>query len=109
VSERAFPVLLYAYERQRWAESGCPMSVPWSLIAPHEAQAQRNHMQTLETLAVRGGLGPCEMVAVLEDRPWRRMSDADAMKRLRELVELLQRATCGPINVDANGAPVEAV
>ena len=65
----------------------CPESVPWELVAPHEAQAMRNHCgQTLKRLAERGGLGPCEMVAVLEDRPWKTMPLSDAVKRLRELV-----------------------
>lgn len=46
-------------------------SIPWSLIAPHERQAQTNHSQTLERLAQRHGLDPTEAVAVLTDRPWR--------------------------------------
>lgn len=47
--------------------------IPWAMIAPHEKQAQRNHGQTLNRLAERGGLGACEAIAVLEDRPWHRM------------------------------------
>lgn len=54
--ERRFPIM------------GGP-SIPWSLIAPHERQAQANHDQSLETLAARGGLSPIEAVAVLHDRP----------------------------------------
>lgn len=40
-------------------------SIPWSLIAPHEAQAQSNHDQSLERLAERGGLDPWEALAVI--------------------------------------------
>ena len=42
--------------------------IPWSMIAPHEAQAQRNHQQSLERLAQRGGLSPDEALVVIEDR-----------------------------------------
>lgn len=61
--------------------------IPWDVIAPHEPQALRNHTQTLKRLAERGGLTPCEAVAVLEDRVWRWMSRAAAERRLRELAD----------------------
>ena len=48
-------------------------SVPWSVLTPHEQQAMRNHGQSLECLAARGGLGLDELVAVLEDRPYKAM------------------------------------
>jgi hypothetical protein len=60
--------------------------VPWSLIAPHEAQAQRNHSQSLERLAERGGLGSCEAVAVLEDRRWCRMAPGEANAALLRML-----------------------
>lgn len=44
-----------------------PDSIPWTLIAPHERQAQANHSQTLERLAERGGLSPRELWAVMHD------------------------------------------
>lgn len=62
------------------------IGVPWDLIEPHEAQAQRNHSQSLARLSERGGLGACEAVAILEDRPHRRMSIPDAQKRLAKLL-----------------------
>lgn len=40
-------------------------SVPWWLIAPFEPQARHNHDQSLEHLASRGGLDPCEMLHVI--------------------------------------------
>ncbi len=63
-------------------------SIRWSVIAGHEAQAQRNHYQSLERLAERGGLGVCEAVAIIEDRPWHRMDKAVAEARLLELCEI---------------------
>jgi hypothetical protein len=62
-------------------------AIPLALIEPHDRQAQRNHDQDLATLARRGGLSPCEAVAVLEDRAWHRMDDAVALRRLNELVD----------------------
>lgn len=35
-------------------------SVPWEYMEPHEAMAKKNHGQTLEQLAKRGGLGCAE-------------------------------------------------
>lgn len=62
--------------------------IPWSVIAPHEAQAKRNHGgQTLERLHERGGLSWAEAAAVLEDRKFRQM-DAEAAKAI-----VLARAT----------------
>lgn len=47
-------------------------SIPWDMIAPHEAQALRNHCdQNLERLAQRCGLSACEAVAVLENKDYR--------------------------------------
>lgn len=45
-------------------------AIPWDVLAPHEAQAQKNHGQTLRRLAERGGLSPAEAVAVLDGRDW---------------------------------------
>lgn len=66
---------------------GGPMGIPWAMIAPHEAQAQRNHDQTLQRLYERGGLCACEACAVLEDRAWRAFADHQlAEERLTQLL-----------------------
>lgn len=59
--------------------------LPMAMFTPHEKQAQTNHGQSLDGLAARGGLSACEAVAILEDRPWRRMSLQDACATLFEL------------------------
>lgn len=38
-----------------------PRDVPWEFVEKFRAQAERNHDQTLERLAERGGLSPEEM------------------------------------------------
>nr|WP_246472516.1 hypothetical protein [Azospirillum tabaci] len=65
-------------------------AIAWSLVAPHRAQAQINHGQTLERLAERGSLAPCELLAVLEDRPHRRMHLEDAIRQIRGLIEAFE-------------------
>jgi hypothetical protein len=77
--ERTFPVL-----GPRWPDA--PREVPWDFIEPHRRQALKNHDQTLERLAERGGLDPTEMVAVLEDRHYRNIRQIEAVDRLKELL-----------------------
>jgi hypothetical protein len=79
---RRFPVLFN--DRERREHPDCPRSIPWDVIAPHEAQAQKNHSQTLERLANRGGLHPKEIVAVMLDRPWREMVMAVAVEFVKQ-------------------------
>lgn len=62
--DRTFPVLNHKRDNFPLA------SVPWEFIAPHEAQAQRNHAQTLKRLAERGGLSAKEMLAVVTGQHW---------------------------------------
>ena len=47
--------------------------IPYNVIAPHEAQAMKNHGQTLQRLAERGGLCWSEMLAVLKDKTWKEL------------------------------------
>lgn len=44
-------------------------SIPWAAIAPHEAQAMKNHNQSLERLAQRGGLCWSEAWGVMTGTP----------------------------------------
>jgi hypothetical protein len=60
--------------------------IPWDIILPHERQAQKNHYQSLERLAERGGLGLDEAIAILEDRPWHKMDEIVALERLSEII-----------------------
>ncbi len=84
--EPMMPILLSYEAEKRFTEvrhtGQCLMvtQVPFSLLS--EDQAQRNHSQSLKRLAERGGLGHCEMVAVMERRPWRRMPNAEANRIL---------------------------
>jgi hypothetical protein len=83
-----FPVLKQPSDYRHYPH--WPDTVPLSLLAPHEAQAQKNHSQSLQRLAERGGLSPCEMLAVLEDREWRRMDPDIAMREIMRLGGILK-------------------
>jgi hypothetical protein len=56
------------------------VTISWSVIAGHEAQAKKNHLQSLEKLNQRGGLDLSEFLAVMQDRPWRPLTDEDIKK-----------------------------
>jgi len=74
---------LAAAERERDEARRFPIqrgpSILWSVIAPHEDQARRNHGQTLARLAERGGLDPIEALAVIEDRDYPARADASML------------------------------
>lgn len=71
--------------------------IPFAMIAPHEKQAQRNHWQSLDRLAERGGLSACEALAILEDRPWARgVSKEDDARLLINKVREWRAALAAP-------------
>jgi hypothetical protein len=45
-------------------------SVLWSVIEPHDSQCVKNHSQSLEEIAARGGLGAGEFWFVMNDQKW---------------------------------------
>ena len=88
--ERRFPILAGTRRAlDELARLGCPRTVPWSFVAPHEGQALANHAQSLERLAQRGGLTPSELVAVVRGEELRAVlarSDEVAIPMLLELL-----------------------
>ena len=89
VDRAPFPVLLAPKERAELAayfDGNVLEWIPWWLVESHEAQAKRNHDQTLRRLAERGGLCPSELVAVLEDRSWTTMPVVGAVLRIKRLL-----------------------
>jgi hypothetical protein len=42
-------------------------TVPWSVMLPHNDMCKRNHDQTLQRIAERGGLDPTEAFCVVND------------------------------------------
>lgn len=71
--------------------------LPWTVIAPHERQAQRNHYQSLEQLARRGGLSIIEAWCVLTDTDWMEVAHSPQNEQrcraaIEGMVEAHQRA-----------------
>ena len=64
--------------------------IPYDVIKPHEDQALKNHGQTLDRLAERGGLSWSEAYAVLTDNKipfWDEyISDEFYEKKVKEIV-----------------------
>lgn len=64
-------------------------TIPFSLL--NEDWAQRNHGQSLKRLAERGGLSPCEAIAIMDRRRWRSIPPKRAIeiidKRIKEASE----------------------
>ena len=44
--------------------------MPMAMLSPFERQAQRNHGQSLDRLAARGGLCPSEVLSILDGKRW---------------------------------------
>lgn len=88
MTKHLFPILVDWHDR---SGAMALRSIPWAMLTEHQPQAVKNHDQDLEKLASRGGLAPCEAVAVLEDRPWRFMPLHEATDKLRALVDAFER------------------
>lgn len=64
-----------------------PTSMPWEMVEPHREQIERNHNQTLERLAERGGLSPSELLAGIEGR---RLDFSLGEKRIAQNAEIIR-------------------
>ena len=64
---KMFPVLWQGSREYKYKLEAldCPREVPWGFIEQYREGCMRNHDQTPERLAERGGLGPEEMNAVV--------------------------------------------
>ncbi len=102
MNNRPFPIIQGSAER--FDPSGAPESIPWGLLEPHEAQAVRNHSQSLRRLAERGGLSTCEAIAVIEDRRWCKMERKDAAEKLNDMVADWKRLQKKPPGLLEQGA-----
>jgi hypothetical protein len=98
MGERMLPVL-FGSDARRLERLDCPREVPWSLLAPHEEWAIKNHSQTLETLASRGGLDPREMVLMLDHREWR----GEELRDLAGAVERIKAPPATPPGLNPSG------
>lgn len=73
----------YKGDKQWMPLLGTGLAVRMALL--NEAYAERNHRQSLDRLAERGGLAPCEALAVAEMRLYEKVPEEYALKRLAEM------------------------
>ncbi len=88
---KEFPVMIHDYDKNDDIFEGCPLRIPWKIVAPFEPQAIANHSQTLERLAERGGLCPEELYAVMHGlgyKELRALNRETVRDWLRTLLEL---------------------
>ncbi len=67
-------------------------TVPYAFLRPHEAQALKNHSQSLERLKERGGLGLEEMYWIIKGLPWNSRVEYANEKLFCELIKFLMEA-----------------
>lgn len=85
---KKFPVMLNYYERKELSHLACPTSVPWAFVEQFEHTVKYFHDQTLERLAQRGGLGPCELMAAITNRKaWWKEPEEKAVVALKTAVD----------------------
>lgn len=80
-------------------EEARKLIVPWAMIAAHEAQALRNHGQSLHRLCERGGLAPHEMIMILEGRglqDYPQMTNMEAIALVQQKVDAWHKAQSSP-------------
>jgi hypothetical protein len=94
VNMKMFPIMIPYDQRKMIADARqlgsvfIVIAIPWDMIVSHEKQAVRNHSQTLERLAERGGLSAEEALSAINDRglSWERSDWAKANAELASLV-----------------------
>lgn len=91
--EKMFPILI-TYEERRKGYNG-PRQMPWAMLQPHEEWALRNHDQDLKMLASRGGLGPDEALAILDERKWKLMPLNEAGVELQRRIDAFRSSGSG--------------
>ncbi|CAE6900390.1 hypothetical protein [Paraburkholderia domus] len=88
MDDRTFPI----HPSDRRDLPLAPQSIPYWIVEQHEAQAKRNHYQTVQRLKERQGCSWRELLAILTDRSFwdvPKMSDSAAMI---EVVSIVQKA-----------------
>ena len=99
---RTFPVMLDWHDRKKLSTVAFPTSVPWGFIEQYERAAKQIHTQTIERLAERGGLTPCEMMAVITNsRAWWSEPEETAVKALKNAVAEYKMEASGHIGAKA--------
>ncbi|WP_414451263.1 hypothetical protein AB4851_20610 [Burkholderia sp. 22PA0099] len=66
---KTFPIHMDSIAAAKKQHFASPLVVPFDFVKRHEDQAMKNHGQTVERLAARGGLSWLELLLVICDKP----------------------------------------
>ena len=73
---------------ERFPILGESFTIPWEAIEPGRYQAFKNHGQSLERLAERGGLSLVEVVGILDGLEWRELRNINIAKAKQRVLAL---------------------
>jgi hypothetical protein len=63
LAAKRFPIMNEGYPE-------CPSSIPWFVADRYDRQIQRNHGQSLDALALRGGMDPSELYFAVQSKQY---------------------------------------
>ena len=92
---------------RRFPEQGGP-SVPWRMIEPFDLQARRNHGQSLERLASRGGCDPGEVWCIVEARGLGEHRSRSGEQHMAWLLEWIKADEVGALRVEVERLGTES-
>jgi len=75
---------LMPIQKPSFRSIGYPKNIPFSIL--NEEWAQKNHGQSLNKLASRGGLDTSEALAIIQCRSWYRMGEQESLDELLSLI-----------------------
>lgn len=75
------PIMIGQCDGDRRKYPDAPKFIAMALL--NEEWAQRNHSQSLHRLAERGGLAPCEALAIMDKRRWHKMDREESIAELK--------------------------
>lgn len=75
-------------------------SIDWQLVVDHGGQAYKNHRQSVERLAERGGLSWVELYAVLNNQQWQKIDENEAIIACRSIEAKYLSAVTEPASTD---------
>ena len=82
MEQNTFPI----HPNDRKALPLAPQSIPFWIVEQHEAQAKRNHCQTVQRLKERQGCSWRELLAILTNR---RFQDVPVMSNSAAMIEVV--------------------
>jgi hypothetical protein len=88
MDDRTFPI----HPSDRRALPLAPPSIPFWIVEQHEAQAKRNHYQTVQRLKERQGCSWRELLAILTDRRYQDVPNMSNSAAMVEVVSIVGKA-----------------